>query len=199
MWGLEKPQAGNRNSHSLWAGCKLIRALWKTICKCPLKLDWNLLSDPAIPLLDYMTNSNECLCSPGAMHSVHSNGNHNSPRLKINQMPTSQRIDFFKWSIYLYNGMRYSDENKLPLHTAIGVNPVGTTLRIQVETNKQKRHAKWFHFIQSQEPASLMVMGVCRGYFWGINREGHWGNFWRAENVLRMIWVVGTHIYENNM
>ena len=51
-------------------------------------------------------------------------------------MPTSQRIDFFKWSIYLYNGMRYSDENKLPLHTAIGVNPVGTTLRIQVETNK---------------------------------------------------------------
>lgn len=77
--------------------------------------------------LRYITNSNECLCSPEDMRNIHSNCNRKSPKLEVNQMPT-RRIDFFKWSIYLYNGMEYSNENKQSLHTAIWVNPIGTML-----------------------------------------------------------------------
>lgn len=42
-------------------------------------------------------------------------------------------------------------------------------------------------------------MGVWRGYFWDIKWEKCKGIFWRAKNVLHMIWVVVTYIYENNM
>lgn len=41
-----------------------------------------------------ITYSNGSLCSPEDMHNIHSNCNHNSPKLEINQIPTSSGIDF---------------------------------------------------------------------------------------------------------
>lgn len=44
-------------------------------------------------ILRYITNRNECLCSPEDTHNIHSNCNHKSLTLETARMPI--RIDFF--------------------------------------------------------------------------------------------------------